>query len=50
MMKNMLDCAVCGPSEKKILRCENCMDVGYCGRGCQEKGWKDHKQMCAFTT
>ncbi|RPA84557.1 hypothetical protein BJ508DRAFT_412630 [Ascobolus immersus RN42] len=31
---------------KELKRCTGCRSVGYCGRECQKKGWKEHKYMC----
>lgn len=39
-----MNCRFCGKKDAK--RCTGCGEVAYCGRECQKKGWKDHKQDC----
>lgn len=38
-------CVVCGEMADK--RCSVCQRVWYCGRKCQVKDWKTHKQRCS---
>lgn len=40
------DCAYCA-SPSSSLKCSSCKAVYYCGRECQGKDWKDHKEVCA---
>lgn len=37
-------CAGCG--EAATQRCSRCKEEWYCGRECQLKRWKLHKEMC----
>ena len=37
-------CQVCGKDGAK--RCAGCGKVGYCGKGCQSMGWKEHRREC----
>ncbi|XP_071442942.1 histone-lysine N-methyltransferase SMYD3 isoform X2 [Hetaerina americana] len=30
----------------KVLKCSGCQFVHYCGRSCQTKAWKEHKEEC----
>ena len=43
-------CEHCGLSEaqigEKLKKCGRCKIAVYCSKGCQEKSWKTHKQMC----
>lgn len=43
-------CEVCGldkkPDGSKLQHCSKCMKVLYCGRECQKKDRKKHKQQC----
>lgn len=39
-------CAGCG--EAATQRCSRCKEEWYCGRECQLKRWKQHKEMCGF--
>lgn len=42
-------CAACRkpePKNSKLLKCSRCKEVDYCGKDCQKKHWKDHKNVC----
>ena len=41
-------CAVCKKSTRK--NCPSCKDLFYCGKACQEKDLKNHKDVCEKTT
>jgi hypothetical protein len=46
-MDTLLDdpkCAQCGVLATQ--RCSRCKNEWYCGRACQVKSWKIHKQVC----
>ncbi|KAH8833248.1 hypothetical protein DL96DRAFT_717367 [Flagelloscypha sp. PMI_526] len=44
-------CATCGKGASemggKLLKCAKCKAVSYCGKECQKKDWKVHKNQCA---
>ena len=39
-------CTFCGEVSMKLLSCGRCGKVKYCGRDCQKKDWKSHKNTC----
>jgi hypothetical protein len=41
-------CNYCGHNtlQTKILRCDRCRNVYYCGKLCQTADWKTHKEVC----
>ena len=39
-------CALCGKSSMKLMSCGKCGKVKYCGKECQRKHWKSHKNNC----
>lgn len=39
-------CNHCKIDVKKKLKCGGCMEVIYCGRDCQGKDWKNHRDWC----
>ena len=41
-------CDVCGCSPGKLMKCQGCRVVTYCGKECQIKAWSDggHKHTC----
>ena len=47
-------CSVCLVTSTPRLRCSACMkqriEVMYCGRKCQEDGWKEHRKVCKSKT
>jgi hypothetical protein len=42
---SVLRCASCGATED-LQRCANCQQAWYCGKRCQRKDWKHHKDKC----
>jgi hypothetical protein len=42
-------CKVCGKGfeGEKLFRCAGCERVYYCGKGCQQAHWKEHKAGCS---
>jgi hypothetical protein len=41
-------CAHCGKQGDDLKRCVTCKKVWYCGKECQQAGWKGHKRACAI--
>ena len=43
-------CYVCEkiPGEGKLLKCNRCKLMRYCGAECQKKDWGRHKGVCKF--
>lgn len=41
-----MSCAYCGTFSQKLLKCGKCRTVEYCGKECQKKHWKTHKNNC----
>jgi hypothetical protein len=39
-------CAVCGMTQKELMRCAKCKRVKYCGVDCQKKDYPSHKLTC----
>lgn len=39
-------CAHCGTTEGKLLRCRGCRTVYFCSDGCQRANWAAHKAAC----
>lgn len=39
-------CAHCGTTEGKLLRCRGCRAVYFCSAGCQRANWAAHKAAC----
>ena len=47
MLDEFLEKSVCGTCGKAATqRCSKCKSEWYCGRECQIKGWKAHKEIC----
>ena len=47
MLDEFLEKPVCGSCGKPATqRCSKCRSEWYCGRECQIKGWKTHKEIC----
>ena len=42
-------CDFCFSASETLLRCSKCKFARYCGRGCQKKAWKSHKNECNRT-
>jgi hypothetical protein len=36
------------PMRIELKRCTGCKSVGYCGRECQKRHWREHKLSCAL--
>ena len=39
-------CHVCSRWDMKLMQCNRCKSVTYCGRECQVEDWKQHKTGC----
>ena len=39
-------CYFCRKSETNLKKCTNCFVAEYCGRKCQKRDWKNHKEVC----
>jgi len=39
-------CLYCLKQVEGSMKCSKCRTALYCGRGCQEKHWPVHKNMC----
>ncbi|KAH8589799.1 U1biquitin-specific peptidase-like protein [Bisporella sp. PMI_857] len=39
-------CAFCGKTSIKLLKCGRCTSCSYCGPQCQKKDWPTHKVKC----
>ncbi|GJE85083.1 DUF4470 and zf-MYND domain-containing protein [Phanerochaete sordida] len=46
--EHAIRCGACGSpiAVERPMACSRCKKVAYCGRGCQSKDWKAHKQSC----
>ncbi|KAL1694464.1 hypothetical protein GGG16DRAFT_100478 [Schizophyllum commune] len=40
-------CAVCGVKSETLKVCSGCKTKKYCSAACQNKGWREHKKVCA---
>lgn len=45
MGREVMLCRACGRVDN-VKKCKGCGVVGYCGKECQRKDWKMHKQVC----
>ena len=45
--ENERKCSFCGTHSDALKKCSRCGKAQYCGQGCQEKHWKEHKKTCA---
>ncbi|KAJ1488654.1 hypothetical protein T484DRAFT_3598050 [Baffinella frigidus] len=41
-----VSCAHCGKQKGALKQCARCLQVSYCGAGCQKVAWKGHKMTC----
>ena len=39
-------CSFCDKASAKLRKCTNCRATQYCGKECQTKHWKEHKEVC----
>ena len=46
-LPSSVPCDTCGKPFARF-RCSNCKMTYYCGRECQLKGWKEHRQLCHY--
>ena len=41
-------CLSCGVSKRNLKTCKGCGNAKYCGKECQTKHWKIHKEECKY--
>ena len=39
-------CSFCDRASTNLRKCTNCRATQYCGKECQTKHWKEHKEVC----
>ena len=43
-------CAYCFQTSQTLRQCSRCHVVQYCNEACQQKHWKEHKELCKEST